>query len=148
MTDQLLKIASVFRAAQLYAHMAHNVTYGLTFYQDHKAFGDLYATYEGAYDSLIERAIGLGADPDFKEITSDACEMFCESSSDRECAVIAAPAPVRARVAFSTLLSTEKQIRDLIDFALKGQSEGTKNFLQGLADDSEKRSYKLKQRLK
>lgn len=137
MTDKLCTLASFYRAAQLYAHMAHNVTYGPTFYQDHAAFGDLYNTYEDAYDALIERAMGLGGKPNFKDITQKACEMFCFGSDDSEC-----------KVMFTRLCATEGEIREFIDKALEGASEGTKNFLQGLADESEQRTYKLKQRLK
>ena len=45
-----------------------------------------------------------------------------------------------------TLLRIEETLRAEIDAALKGASAGTQNLLQQLADDSEKRTYKIQQR--
>ena len=55
-------LAIILRSAQLYAHNAHNMTKGKTFFSDHKFFGQLYPVYEEAYDSIVERMIGLGYD--------------------------------------------------------------------------------------
>jgi len=137
MSANLSSLASLYRLSQLYAHMAHNLTGGETFFQDHSFFGDLYGTYEDAYDGIIERMIGIGQTPDIVGITKKACEFLADHSSDKT-----------AEVFYSKLSATEIQIRGLIDNVLKGQSQGTTNFLQGLADESEVRSFKISQRLK
>lgn len=130
------KLATVFRAAQFYAHAAHNMTKGETFFSDHDYFGDLYGAYEEAYDGIIERMIGLSMKPDINKITMDAAKVMAEYDyfSTAKC--------------FTVLLETEMEICALIDKLNKNASLGTQNFLQGLADDSEKRQYKIGQRIK
>lgn len=130
-------LALLLRAMQLFAHAAHNEACGPNFFADHDYFGSLYETYEEAYDGVIERIIGLGGDPDICEINKKAAEMAarCDCYPND--------------VAFGTLLSMEKELCDECKSAQKGQTIGTVNFLQGLADDSEKdRQYKIGQRLK
>lgn len=134
----LLKLAVQLRYTQFYVHMAHNITHGDTFYQDHKVFGSLYEEYENEYDAVIERFIGLGGAPSIYGVTKNAVALLEEYQHDNKPSVF-----------FERLLGCEEKIRKAIDTALKdNQSEGTKNFLQGLADTSEQRTYKLKQRSK
>ena len=64
----LLKLASLFRSLQLYTHMAHNLTKGQTFLQDHGQFSEIYSFAESSYDGLIERAIGLGNEANIVEV--------------------------------------------------------------------------------
>lgn len=80
----LLKLAVQLRHAQFYAHMAHNLTCGPTFYQDHDAFGDLYKAYEGEYDAVIERFIGLGGSPSIYGVTKNALAMLEECQGDNK----------------------------------------------------------------
>ena len=136
MSTSLQPLATGYRTAQFYAHMAHNTTYGKTFYQDHEAFGDLYEAYESAYDGLVERMIGLGQEVNIPEITKDAADALAAGKAG-DCETL-----------FRVLVAAEKEIRGLIDQLIEGQSQGTTNFLQGLADESEQRSYKLQQRVK
>ena len=134
----LLKLAVQLRHAQFYAHMAHNLTCGPTFYQDHDAFGDLYKAYEGEYDAVIERFIGLGGSPSIYGVTKNALAMLEECQGDNKPSVF-----------FEKIIAIEGKIQSAVDVALTDkQSEGTKNFLQGIADSSEQRLYKLRQRNK
>lgn len=128
-------LASIYRAAQFYAHYAHNTVTGPAFFADHKFLGKLYAAYEEAYDSIIEREIGLGEELSIPEITKNACSLFDSVAKDAD-----------ATTFFKRLLATEKQICAQIAKDMQGASDGTQNLLQGLADDSEKRQYLLKQR--
>jgi hypothetical protein len=50
--------------------------------------------------------------------------------------------------ALNVILVTEKELCDEIKKAMVGASDGTQNLLQGIADQSEMRQYKLKRRLK
>lgn len=134
--QQLEQLAAGYRAAQFYAHMAHNLTSGPTFYQDHKAFASLYEAYEAAYDSLIERSIGLGGTPDIPEITKSACDMLCKYAEHKS-----------PNEFFATLKNSEIEFQGFIVDTLKRQTCGTQNLLQGLADESEQRVYKIQQRL-
>lgn len=136
--DGLLLLAVQLRYMQFYAHMAHNVTCGPTFYQDHKAFGSLYEDYQDAYDAVIERFIGLGGTPFIFPITKNAVDELSKHQDDE-----------KPEQFFKNLSECETKLRSCIDDCLtEKQSEGTKNFLQGLADESEQRTYKLNQRIK
>lgn len=136
MLDQLIII---LRAMQLYTHNAHNVIVGPTFFEDHEVLGDLYPKYEAAYDSIVERAIGLNISVDLVESQSGAVNVMQKmklSSEPKEC--------------FSTILQLESilcaKIQECLDTGK--YSEGTKQMLGNLADESEARQYKLKQRVK
>ena len=129
-------LAITLRAAQFYAHAAHNTTSGMTFHEDHEFFGELYGAYESAYDSVIERMIGLGVSVDINEITLEAANDIqgYEHGDPEKC--------------YDELMDYEKKICKMVDTYNKGASLGTQNFLQGLADESEMRQYKIGQRLK
>ena len=132
------RLAVILRAAQLFAHNAHNLARGATFFADHKELGKLYETYEGAYDSVVERILGLGEEEiDLNKVAFEAV---------RELATYGAATP--QNTAFKVLLEIEEEIRETCEDVSKGQSIGTVNFLQGLADESEQRSYLLGQRMK
>lgn len=136
-TSALHGLATAYRAAQFYAHFCHHACHGPTFMQDHSFFGELYSAYESAYDDLMERSIGLGGSPNYASITKDAADTFAGYAGD-----------TKVQDMYQTVHDTELEIRHLIDSSLEGQSQGTTNFLQGLADESEQRTYKLAQRLK
>lgn len=128
--------AIILRALQLYAHNAHNLAKGKTFLQDHEFLGELYGAYEGEYDSLVERMIGLGEEPNLNEITKEAADAATANEfKDND-------------NAFSVLLVTEKELCSSIKKDMTDASNGTQNLLQTIADNSEMRQYKLKRRLK
>jgi len=128
--------AIILRALQLYAHNAHNLAKGKTFLEDHEFLGELYGAYEGEYDSLVERMIGLGEEPDLNEITKEAADAATANEfKDND-------------NAFSVLLVTEKELCSSIEKDMTDASNGTQNLLQTIADNSEMRQYKLKRRLK
>lgn len=127
------ELAIILRAAQLVAHQMHNEASGESFFADHEFLGELYPAYEEAYDGVIERMIGLGMKPDIAGITIDAATTANERYSTNY---------------WQALLGIEKEIRKQSDTYQKGASSGTVNFLQGLNDESEQRTYKIGQRAK
>lgn len=129
-------LATLYRAAQLYAHNAHNLAHGPTFFEDHEFLGELYGTYESAYDDLIERLIGLGSPPDLLSIQTEAVNVLNSWG----------PCPDQQQC-FAKLLELEGRFVAEIERIEDEYSAGTQNLLEGLADESEKRAYKLKQRL-
>lgn len=131
------ELAILLRACQFYAHNAHNLASGETFFEDHEYLGELYAAYESAYDGVIERIIGLGDVPDLIDLTAKATERLKAMGES---------AP--QEVVFAALMKAEREICAACDAASEGESSGTINFLQGLADASEMRQYKLRQRTK
>lgn len=69
--DALATIADAFRALNLWAHGAHLVAKGTGFAGDHaELLGPLYQKAGEAYDSVVERAIGLGAADDVADPVS------------------------------------------------------------------------------
>lgn len=89
-----------------------------------------------AYDSLVERAIGTGEMIDLFKTNVDAAAMIKDFKLDT------------AKDIFGQFEFAEKAIQRELKNASKDASYGTDNLLAGLADDSEVRSYKIKQRLK
>lgn len=129
-------LATLFRAAQLYTHFAHNTIKGPTFFADHPFLGELYTQYEGFYDDTVERMIGLGEKPDIAKITEQACALSCKAMGDKD-----------ADMFFKRIAATNKQIQAEIAKDVKGASDGVQNLLQGMADELEKINYRVGQRL-
>ena len=130
-------LAIILRSAQLYAHNAHNMTKGKTFFSDHEFLSEAYAAYESAYDSVVERMIGLGYDVDLNRVTKEAGK---DAGSY-------AVKDVDPEMFFTTLFNFERNICDCVKEYVPNMTDGTQNLLQGIADDSEIRQYKLRQRL-
>ena len=132
----VIELATTLRAAQFAAHTWHTRVAGRTFMQDHEFLGELYEAYEGAYDRVVERLVGLGKTPDLQQVTLDAATLHSKILAIKK------DWP-------EVFLEVEKAIRHDADAALlQKQSNGTQNFLQGLCDESEQRTYKLGQRAK
>lgn len=129
-------LAIILRASQLYAHQAHNLAHGCNFQSDHATFASFYEAYEGAYDDIVERLIGLTGDCDIAAITKSACDIV-EKTKFKD-----------VQHAYTVLLATEKSICEVATTENKKATLGTQNLLQGIADASEKRMYVIQQRLK
>jgi len=129
-------LAEHYRAAQFFAHNAHNLTKGATFFEDHEFLGELYGAYEAAYDTLVERAVLLEMNPDPRTIT--------KAAADR---VAKLPLSLGA-TAFNAILDMEDDICAAITAMMKTDlPQGTLNLLQGLADESEKRQFLMERRV-
>lgn len=129
-------IAVILRALQLYAHNAHNLAKGATFFEDHEYFGELYAAYEGEYDSIVEMMIGGEEKVDLCAITEKACELACAST------------PKDNDEAFSVIYETEKSLKKELESEMEKQDLGAQNLIQQIAQNSRDRCYKIGQRLK
>jgi DNA-binding ferritin-like protein len=126
--------AKILRFMQFYAHEAHNLCSGDTFFSDHDFFGGLYPTYESDYDSVVERMIGLDMKVDINTLNMGAAELLKSAKFKN------------AKQSFQTLLKTEKLLCKTIEEYLEKYSEGTKQLLGEICNQSEIRQYKLKQR--
>jgi len=129
-------LALLLRSMQFYAHQAHNLISGEYFFQDHAFLGEIYPVYESGYDDVVERMIGLGNIPDIAMINKRASDML-ESETEISC-----------KDAFDLLLYYETQLCDLITKLTPKSSVGTAQLIGDLANASESRQYKMKQRLK
>lgn len=130
-------LAILYRAAQLLAHEKHNLVSGRTFFEDHEFLGELYGTYETAYDGVIERMIGLGA-----MAGVDLCDVGVAAAQNAK----SYSGEYTTEEWPQLFLDLETTLRKCLDDCCKSCSTGTQNFLQGLADESEQRTYKLTQR--
>lgn len=129
-----MNLAGYLRYMQFQAHIGHNTLGGETFFQDHAFLGDLYATYEDAYDAVVERMIGLEEPINLVKIHEDAVKDLSIPKNYDEM--------------FKELLSCEEDLCKKIESIAPKCSQGTMNLLADMADKSEMRQYKLKQRLK
>lgn len=132
----MTKLATQLRYMQFYAHNAHNICQGDTFFSDHEELGDLYGTYTGLYDSVVERMIGLGQSIDLVKIQLDAAKML-----DGEAG------PTAFSAAFAGLLTCEQELCKIIAEANEGASLGTQDLLQAMCNDAEVRQFKFQKRL-
>jgi len=134
------ELAIYLRCLQLFTHNAHNVVKGAVFLQDHSFLGDLYPAYEDEYDSVIERIIGL-ADISMEEliiIQTSALEKLKQYGATQS----------ENKGYFSVILKMEKELCLLIESIVHEASQGTQQLIGGIADNSEVRQYKLKQRVR
>lgn len=130
------RVATILRFLQLYSHIAHNMVSGATFFEDHSFLGGLYPAYESEYDDVVERMIGLGMTVDLFKVQHKAVEMLDRVSFSN------------AKQAFQTILDSEKKLASEIETEAKLKpSQGTLQTLGTIAENSEVRQYKLKQRL-
>lgn len=120
-----------------YAYIAHHFVGRNTFFSDHEYLGELYNKYDDLYDSVVERMIGLGQKPDEFGINNEAIAKLNNYQQNLN----------KNAAYFIIILSLEKELCMLINNLNSNASLGTQNFLQGIADESEQRQYKLKQRL-
>jgi DNA-binding ferritin-like protein len=133
------KLAILLKTENLVAHSFHNLVKGVSFVGDHKLFGQIYEELEEAFDSVVERDIGLGeSDFDMGAILKAAGEAASrydgtDMAADEMCAV---------------LLGMERSIQAECEVVNKTATLGTQNLVAQLADDSERRVYKLRQRIK
>lgn len=132
----MIKLATHLRYMQFYAHNAHNMCQGDTFFADHEELGDLYGVYTGLYDSVVERMIGLGNAVDLVKIQVEAAKML-----DGEAM------PTDFSSAFAGLLTCEQELCKIISEANEGASLGTQDLLQAMCNDAEMRQYKFQKRL-
>ena len=128
------------RGLNLVYHQMHNIAQGSTFFADHVELAGMYAALDNDYDSLVERRIGLTGSFDrasLVEVLHEAAELVGSMPEGED---------IYGMFSFADIL--EKSYVAELKRAEAGQSSGTINMLQGLADMSEVRQYKIQRRLK
>lgn len=134
------ELAIQLRLMQLYTHNCHNLVARMVFMQDHEMLGDLYSKYEEIYDGIIERMIGLGLPVNLNQVQILAVQQLQqlpnEVKENKQC--------------FQLILQMEKQLCAKIESLIQQVklSEGTRQMLGNICDESESRQYKLGQRVK
>lgn len=133
--DSLKDLAALFRGLQLYAHNAHNLASGQSFFEDHEFLGELYATYEAAYDKLVELMIGENQAPDLQELQKKAVSMM--DGMPR----------LPLGDVFLELGKGEGRIQhEINELAASVSDQGILQTIGTLAEESKERAYKIGQR--
>jgi DNA-binding ferritin-like protein len=132
------ELATYLRFLQFFAHTCHHLTHGEGFFADHAFLGDLYKEFEEIYDASVERCIGLGHTIDLRYVHTQAAALLNRENFQMQ----------EPNVMFASLMRGEKTLCGYAAACMNGASEGTKQFLGNICDDSEQRQYKLKQRTK
>lgn len=135
------ELVVLLRLMQFYSHNAHNLAARIVFHQDHEFFAELYQAYEDNYDDVVERMIGLMGPQsinlnEIQLLASQQLQVF--------------PLQVKENGMFlEQILKFEKQLCLQIEALCKtiGLSQGSIQLLGDIGNASEKRQYKIKQRL-
>lgn len=139
----MLELLILLRSMQLATHHAHNLCARTPFHQDHAFFADSYSAYEDAYDSVIERIIGL-----YGEDSVDLNRIIAEVATKLQ------DAPgigVKENKAFYEYqLKCEQELCTKVEAICKNPkaSQGVIQTIATLGEQSEIRQYKIKQRIK
>lgn len=130
------------RLMNLFYHNAHNLVGRVSFFSDHDFFGSAYGCLDTIYDGIAERGIGLYGMSFLNtgKVLSIVAQKFTSLPS------------LNVKSNKDYFVASEKlesELRMLCDKVMKDPktSEGTKNMIAAVMDDSEVRSYKIKQRL-
>lgn len=126
---------------QLFSQHAHNLCGRVVFLQDHEFFNDSYTQASKDYDDVIERMIGLMGEKDL-ELNALLTEVMKELKD-------APSVNVKENAIFyKYLLGLEVKLCEAIKKQTPSSSVGTQQLIGDIANLSEGRQYKIKQRLK
>ena len=137
----MLELICTLRASQLFLHHAHLLAKGSLFIQDHEFLGELYGQLEDEFDSVCERLIGLGGE---EHLNLSIVMMKVTDKLKSVPSIVS-----ENKVYFQKQLEFEKSICSQIEeLAASGVSEGTLQLIGDIANNSEKRQYKIGRRVK
>lgn len=135
--NKLTEFAVLLRALQLFAHNAHNLASGPSFFADHDFLGEAYEEYTEAYDSVVELIIGDSGPGsiDLLDTHTKAVGMVSQMSEDGE--------------SFPVLYRGEALLQSSVNNIAMGNSDqGALQVIGSIAEKSKKRRYKIGQRIK
>lgn len=131
------------RALQLMSHHFHNLAARVVFFQDHEFFAEVYGAAETGYDAVIERIIGLQGEGQL-----NLQQLMSNVSKKLE--GVPSVGVKENKVFYQYILKEEmyicQKVKELI--ASGAVTPGTEQMLGDLADKSEIRQFKIKQRIK
>ena len=132
----------LLRAMQIYSQSAHHLVKGTPFHSDHAFFGDVYNAVAGDFDDVAERIIGLYGEEHLdlqnvmQAVTMKLSDAPSVGVSDN-------------KVFYEYQLRMEDKLKGLVkQIIASGVSPGLEQLIGDIANKSEMRSYKIKQRMK
>lgn len=135
MNEKLFQLAVHLRLMNLCFHNLHQLTAGHSFFGDHKELGEFYKAMDDDYDAVVERAIGMN----MPEVANLKNQLH----------VVEAHLQVLPEIIdFGTALALEIHLCDLCSLVDQEGSPGLKQLVGDIADRSEIRQYKIRQRIK
>lgn len=135
----MLKTVTRLRMMQFYYHYCHVLTHGATFSSDHALFAEFYAQLEAHYDSVTEYLIATHGN---KALDTLSINKFIANALSGVKVETMSPEEM-----FAEGLSLEEELySDLEKLDAKGNL-GMKNLVGDIAQSSDIRQYKIKQRL-
>lgn len=137
----MINIAILLKLMNIFTHNCHNIVAHVSFFSDHEKLAEFYDKYDEDYDDVIERYIGINGveSIDLIEINNAANNALSnypiDYKSNRDC--------------FRILLELEQKLCMFIEEEISTvkHSEGTKQLLGEICNQSEKRQYLIKRRL-
>jgi DNA-binding ferritin-like protein len=121
----------------LYAHNAHHLASGPTFFADHEFLGDTYEEYTEAYDSVVELIIGDSGSGalDLVDVQTKAATMVAQMGEDGD--------------TFPVLYRGEALLQSSVNnIGMGNADQGVLQVIGSIAQESKKRRYKIGQRIK
>lgn len=132
----------LLRAMQIYSQNAHHLVKGTPFHSDHAFFGDVYNGLAGDFDDVAERIIGVyGEDHlDLQNMLQTVLVKLSDAPS---------VGTTENKVFYEYQLKMEDKLKNLIKQIISsGVSPGIEQLIGDIANKSEMRCYKIKQRMK
>lgn len=134
---------SLLRATYQIHQAAHWQSRGESYYGDHLLYQRLYEDVSKEIDSIAERVIGRS-----RRVTAVDPMLQAQMTAHMVRKLRGSSRSLSARKLARVSLQAEQSVLDAVDFLIEeGQSTGTENLLQGIADTHESHIYLLRQRL-
>lgn len=138
----MLNLLIHLRLMNLLLHQYHNVCARVGFFADHEALGEMYEEADSEYDLVAERLVGLSDSSalNLQAILDAVCQKYKQYPMDAK----------ENSTLFQAALQLEKELQQQIEVLVKagGITQGVVQLLGDIAQRSEIRTYKIKQRLK
>jgi DNA-binding ferritin-like protein len=132
----------LLRAIRIYSQNAHHLVKGTPFHSDHNFFGDVYNEVGGDFDDVAERIIGLYGEEHLnlqnmlQAVVAKLVDAPSTGVSDN-------------KVFYEYQFKMEDKLKNLIkQIIASGVSPGVEQLIGDIANKSEMRCYKIKQRMK
>jgi len=136
------ELMHLLRAMQIYSQNAHHLVKGTPFHSDHNFFGDIYSGLAGDFDDVAERIVGLYGEEHLnlqnmlQAVVAKLADAPSTGTEDN-------------KVFYAYQLRMEDKLKGLVkQIVSSGVSPGLEQLVGDIANKSEMRSYKIKQRMK
>jgi len=132
----------LLRSMQIYSQSVHHLVKGTPFHSDHSFFGDVYSALAGDFDDVAERIVGLYGEEPLN--LQDMLQAVAMKLTDAPSVGVQ-----DNKVFYAYQLKMEDKLKGLVkQIVASGVSPGLEQLVGDIANKSEMRCYKIKQRMK